>query len=144
MNDNLVNTISLVIGDWSGDGHDKRETIIILSNLNNKDINKAYKKGSEKLGFDFCNDVCRDYEDHEISKDKLDLLIANGLKIKDIAFDDYDLKEFEKDGTLRLWTEPFAEIYLFIVKLGNPDFEYTFLEGKSDPSIHIGGYGLYE
>ena len=37
-----MNIINLVIGDWSGDGHDKRQTITIESNLTLAEITNAY------------------------------------------------------------------------------------------------------
>ena len=34
----MKHIISLVVGDWSGDGHDKKETINIRSNLDKKEM----------------------------------------------------------------------------------------------------------
>ncbi len=133
----LTNTISLVLGDWSHDGHGHTDTVVILSNLTNKQIESAYKKGTKKVGFDFIKDVASDYEDSKISEEQLNKLISLGLKGWDKVGDESD------EDALYLYTEAYADIYLFIVKLGNEEFEYKILEGELNPEIHIGGYGMY-
>jgi hypothetical protein len=133
----MSNTISLVLGDWSGDGHEKTETIVLRSNLTNKQIEDAYKKGTNKVGFDFIRTIANEYEDNVISAEKLDALIELGLKDFDRIGDDTDEDDYNLD------TDSFADIYLFIVKLGNEDFEYKILVGESNPEIRIGGYGLF-
>lgn len=145
------NVISLVLGDWSGDGHSKTDTIVIMSSLNKKDVEKAYKNGTKKLGFDFINEVCEEYEDRLLPKDKLELLMKSGFKASDFGYKSkYELKELkdaledECSPGLGLWIDTFPKIYLFIVKLGNEDFKYRILEGAENPSINIGGYGLYD
>ena len=141
----LTNIISLVIGDWSGDGHSQSNTIVIKSNLDKKAIEKAYKKGTKKLGFDFIKDIAADYADQNLSKERLDVLLKHGLKTKDLDLDfDLKRKEYEEGPGVNIWHDDYVEIYLFIVKLGNEEFKYELLEGDVNPTIHIGGYGLYE
>lgn len=142
--------VSLILGDWSHDGHSQTDTVVLKSNLDKKDIQKAYAKGIKKLGFDFINEVCEEYEDSLLPKDKLDLLIKHGLTVKDLGLKtSYELDEFAEASTnensngLSLWINSYTDIYLFIIKLGNKDFEYKILEGDINPSIEIGGYGLY-
>jgi hypothetical protein len=90
--------VSLVTGDWSGDGHSKHDTCNISSNIDNKAMEEAYQKATKILGFDFCNDIAADYEDSLISKERLDILIKNGLEIKKLDLE-YDLKrkDFKED-----------------------------------------------
>ena len=59
--------ICLVVGDWSGDGHDKTTEVTIASNFNEKAIDRAYKRGTKALGFDFSEEVAADYEDTTLS-----------------------------------------------------------------------------
>ncbi len=136
--------ISLVIGDWSGDGHDKRETINIKSSLDKKAMEKAYKKGAKKLGFDFCKDVCAEYEDNKIPSEKLDALVKLGLETKGMGLE-YDLKRMKKDKDvgIGLWHDDFVEIYLFLIKLGNEEFTFEYLDVDTNPTINIGGYGMF-
>lgn len=131
---NLNNIISLVLGDWSHDGHSKADTVVIKSNFTVKEIEKAYKKATKKLGFDLINDVAADYEDNKLSKDKMKILLDNGFK--------YELEESDSENHY-LWIDSFTDIYLFIVKMGDESFEHIVLEGDLKPTIHIGGYGLY-
>lgn len=136
--------ISLVVGDWSGDGHDKRETVNIKSNLDKKAMEKAYKKGTKKLGFDFCKDVCAEYEDNKLPPEKLDALVKLGLETKGMGLE-YDLKRIKKDEGVEigLWHDDFVEIYLFIVKLGDDEFTFEYLNADANPTINIGGYGMF-
>ena len=149
----MNNTITLVLGDWSGDGHDKTRMISILSNLDKDTLFAAYKKASKKLGFSFIDDVCGDYEDSLLPKEKLNILIKNGFKIENLGFNKtntYLLNEaneaFNESGSdgLYLSEETYTNIFLFIVKLGNKDFKYEILKGKLNPTLDIGGYGLFE
>jgi hypothetical protein len=145
----LTNEITLVLGDWSDDGHGKTDIQIIRSNLDHKALLKAYNKGSKKLGFNFIDDDCADYEDGSLPRDHLVKLMEHGLKLEDIFDTDYDLKkardlledEQSEDG-IGLWVDSFSAIFLFIAKLGNKDFEYGFVREGS--RLNIGGYGLFQ
>lgn len=146
--EDLIHKITLVLGDWSNDGHGKTELFTIDSNLNTKEVLRAYKKVSKKLGFNFIEDVCADYQECSIYKEHIKILIQNGLKLETVFLDDWALKEarevLESDGDddISLWTEPYIEIFLFIVKLGYPGFEYN--HAKSNQHINIGGYGFFD
>lgn len=147
MNKKLTHVTSLMIGDWSGDGHSKTITTVIRSNLDSEQIGEAYEKGSKKLGFNFIEEVAADYEDSSLDLDKLKALIDAGLNIKETFAYDYEIKEVEKvlkdedpEG-YHLWTESYRSIFLFIVKLGDKDFKYEISQGNQ---ITIGGYGLFE
>lgn len=132
-------TITLILGDPSGDGHGKSKTIVFNSNLNVTDIGLAYKKASKELGFDLISDVCNDYEDNFVPKDIFDTLVKNGME--------YDLSDYEKNQLedadtrgINIYTDEYLNIYFFIVFFGNKNFEY---EITNYPVIDIGGYGLY-
>lgn len=142
--------ITLVLGDWSDDGHGKTEPFNILSNLNDEALLKAYKKGTKQLGFDLIKNSCNSNEDNAISQKHLDLLIKSGLTIKDLGItSDYDLKDAEEafeegnDEGLSIHTEIYTNIFLFIVKLGDKNFQWELLKGELNPTINIGGYGLF-
>jgi hypothetical protein len=145
----LGHTTSLVMGDWSRDGHCSSETIMISSNLTKNEIEAAYQVGSEKLGFDFMDEVAADYEDNLLEPTKLKKMVENGLAIDRLFKYDHEREKVQAaiDGRaseeIGLWTESYATIYLFIVKLGNPSFEYEVLPRDVKPEIYIGGYGLF-
>lgn len=133
--------ISLVLGDWSGDGHSKTDIVNISSNLSKKEIEKAYSLGTKKIGFDLINDVCADYEDNNLSAEHWEILKKFGYKEDNIPGDPVDEKD-DHAGIL-VWSDGFVDLYLFIVKLGNDTFQGKILEEKDNPTIRIGGYGLF-
>lgn len=137
---------TLVVGDWSGDGHDKTSMTVIRSNLNSKQIMKAYKKASKKLGFSLIDDVASDYEDRILSRDRLQVLLDNGMKFEVLGLE-YEIKEAkecledEASEGIGLWSESYRDIFLFIVKMGDESFQWEVSHGDS---LNIGGYGLFE
>lgn len=139
--------IALVLGDWSDDGHGKTEIITIRSNLDHVAVDEAYDEGSKKLGFNFADTVCVDYEDSSISVDDMKRLMDHGLTLEELFKYKYDLTEAKKalenaeQSTIGLYADAFAAIYLFIAKLGNSQLEYKVVNEHS--RINIGGYGLF-
>ena len=133
----MDNLIRLVVGDWSGDGHNITDTSFMKSNLTYIEISSAYRKGSEILGFNLKEDCCHEYEDSLLLGEHIFALRANGI---DIKFDGRheDPMEDEEEG-VRLMSEEFVEIYLEICKLGNPDFKYEIFRIND---VNVGGYGL--
>lgn len=131
--------VTLTIGDWSDDGHGKTERFVINTNLTVDQIQQAYKAGSKKLGFNFVDECCHDYEDNILNKNIVDKLMANGL-------DDHLKKEqytlYLENEEAHSNTKLHSIIYCFIVSLGNPKFTYEFLEQKVS-NINIDGYGLF-
>lgn len=147
----LTNVVSLVVGDRSGDGHDKRETTVLKSNLSGPEIMSAYQKATKKLGFDFITEVCAEYEDRTVPASKLKTLVEHGLVIED-TFADYEInicKDAVEAGDddlsdgVSIWVDTYVEIFLFIIKLGNQDFEYEYAPDDTS-HLDIGGYGLFE
>lgn len=132
-------TITLLLGDPSGDGHGKSDTIVFNSNLNKEEIQDAYKKASKELGFDLISDICDDYEDNYLPKKIYNILIKNGMKYD---LNEYEIKELAKHKSkgVNIYIDEYLNIYFFIIKFGNKDFEY---EITNCPVIDIGGYGLY-
>lgn len=125
-----MKTTLIVVGDWSGDGHEKTESFIIESNLSLDEIRAAYAKGSEILGVDIVKNVCAEYEDNLIP-----FAIAQKLN--------FHLKtEFTYDkGSREITPLQWSNLFLGIVKLGSPEFTYEYV--VSDNILNIGGYGLF-
>lgn len=145
--------INVFVGDEGGDGHDKSDNITIESNISSKDLDKAYKKASKKLGFDFWNVVAVEYEDSEIPIAMLQTLRNNGYP-GTFENEEYYHKLIAKPKDKRSsWEkkdpkgpsinmDEYIDIVLFICKLGDPKFEYEIVHDDND-YWHIGGYGLF-
>lgn len=128
-----MNTINLVLGDWSHDGHGKSETVTIETNLTVKQIANAYKKGSKKIGFDLTEEVASEYEDSSLPIDVVDSLNDAGFDVeKEVGMYNDELDSLDTDN--------FVKIYLFIVGVGAPSFKYKIVHNVD---INIGGYGLF-
>jgi hypothetical protein len=129
--------VNLVVGDWSDDGHGKTETVMIMSNFDQKQIRAAYKKGVKTLGLDVAEHVCEDYEDSILSLKDYKTLSDKGFifskEIKKIVE--------KKNDEIYVDTDLFVKMYLFVVKLGEPTFEYEI--PKPLQCVEIGGYGLF-
>ncbi len=133
----LPHMINLVVGDWSHDGHSMTEQATIKCNLEKKDLEKAYEKGSKKVGFDLTEEVCADYEDMSMPAEIVEKLKAAGIDALEYAEKDED----EEDLSFAYNWEAFVELWLRIARLGNPELKYEMSSSES-PNINIGGYGL--
>lgn len=136
-----MTAIALVVGDYSGDGHSKTDVFFITSNMDRKAIKEAYSKGSKKLGKDIVKTICKNYED---SKFPIKLLEKLGIDYTTLdGYHDYQ-DEFDSDfdTEVHVYQDDWVQIYLAVVKLGCPSFEYTMMD-SNNIAINIGGYGLY-
>jgi hypothetical protein len=130
---NNTHRIDLILGDPSGDGHGKSQTVVINSNLSKHELLAPYQAGTKLVGFDFINEVCKEYEDCRMKREYK-------TKLLELGFFDFYEDGLEQD-TCYLDQELFAQIFLFICKLGDTLFEYQIVESNS--YINIGGYGLF-
>ncbi len=138
----MKNIVSLLLGDISGDGHNQRDTTVIFSNLTANEIKNAYSKGEKLLGFKFVSQVCSEYEDNSIPTELINKLVKFGFPLETyLSNGDLSNDGDDKDPEYFIWIQGYTEIYLFIVKIGNPNFEWKYTE--NDSCIDIGGYGLY-
>lgn len=135
--------LKLIVGDWSADGHEKTDTIIVSINKTETELSDAYDKSHKLTGIDFSETCCCDYEDHNISKAVYNSVVKHfsettGMKWKELYSrsedDDYDNGVVES-------SEMFAELYLEFIQLSLPDLVWEFV---GIPEINIGGYGLFE
>lgn len=132
-----MKTIELVLGDWSDDGHGKTESFYIKTEEDIDDINSAYKKGSEIIGFWLDEEVCYEYENNVMEDDVFEKLEASGFPL---------LQEII-DNEMYLYEDVFTKIYLHVVSIGfkelfGRDFYFEYAR-KNIPTINIGGYGLF-
>lgn len=135
--------LDLEIGDWSRDGHEKSETIVIASNLDSDAIMKAYKAGAKKIGVDCMKEVCAEYEDNKLSEAHWRLYIAAGICtppfdwVSDAADDPQT-----GDGIDWIDYEAYTDLFLLTVLCGNPKFRFVY-PVRAAKSMPIGGYGVF-
>lgn len=136
--------LRLIVGDWSGDGHEKTDTIIVKVNKTEKELSDAYDKSHKLTSIDFSETCCCEYQTCEISKDVYDAVVKHfsettGTKWKELYSrsddDDYDNGVVED-------SKMFAELYLEFIQLTLPDLVWKFVD-DSIPELNIGGYGLF-
>jgi hypothetical protein len=123
--------ISLVVGDGSGDGHNRRNYEYYTCNICSLDLEKAYKKGSKICNLDITK-KCSQVKFSCLEK----LRIYRIPKINEFL-DEHKSEVWQ--GNLSLCSEDFAFIYLSIAWIGNNTLEYKPLNSSY---IYIGGYGV--
>jgi hypothetical protein len=133
--------VELLMGDPSGDGHDKHTTIHIRSNLSAEQIEIAFRKGTNKIQLDITQ-CCADYEDNSLTKKQFEILKQAGWDPENCWNYNYAKEhgQLDDDDSFSLSTDEFANIYVFTVQKGDSSFEY---ERLSFECIDIGGYGLF-
>lgn len=130
--------LDLIVGDGSGDGHEKKQSVSIECSLLPTKLEAAFKAGSLLVcGDDNLNGLCRDYEDRLISKDLINKLSTFGINVEDYAYQNCD-DEFEFEICD---AENFVNLYMKVAEIGNKKLKWQFLpQGKR---LCIGGYGLF-
>lgn len=75
----MENIVTLVMGDPSNDGHGQVGRFTYKSNYTSKQIQEAYKKSCELLGFDFINECCEEYEDGLVPERFVNVFVEKGI-----------------------------------------------------------------
>lgn len=128
-----MNRISLLMGDGSKDGHGETESLLIEVNVTRKKLEKAYKKGARKLGYDFEVKAASEYGKRKLTKKVFKKLKELGWPVP---------AGFERCGLL-LDTDTYADIWIFLAKLGNPELEVYVQTPDGVDELPIGGYALF-
>lgn len=136
----MSNIVTIVLGDWSNDGHGRRTDINIKTNLTKKEMIEAYHKACDKLGFYF-HEVCDDYEEDFVTQDIVEIMEKYGYEFN---FEE----EADEYYHNRIGEEEYIHMMLWFLKQGNPDFEYevvtpTYFNGWWGDLNESFGYGLY-
>jgi hypothetical protein len=133
------------IGDWSGDGHEKKQDFIVKSNVPVEIVREAHWNSFDATGINI-EEICSDYEEVTIEPD-----VVNKLKELGFHFSDIDIDGDEVYPTayemIRIWlfllekTDPYLELEVVADEI--PNFHFF---GCNKQGQHIGqvGYGLFE
>jgi len=161
-----MNKMYLVMGDWSGDGHEKYDKILLESNCEIGEIKAAYKAACRLTGVQFNDNenytnekypikIATDYEEPYIPVEALEIFREKfGLTNEIIqSWDKEDDFEFEEDEPIALTTESFPHAWIWFVKLANPNIQLKVADAKDkipcingfwDKKLNVSfGYGLY-
>jgi hypothetical protein len=117
--------VQLTIGDWSQDGHNIMETVLVETNLNRTEMEEAYRKGCAALMLNPLGNMCSEYEQDTFTKEE-------AAKLTEVGF------PAGPDETVT--SEDWVRLYIFFCKAGNPDI---VIEEVLLDNINIGGYGLF-
>lgn len=125
---------SIILGDWSGDGHRIKDPYYIKTDNSMNELLKAYNNSVNKTGVDFLETVCAEYQDTEVSKD---VITKMGLDVKN-----YKLDEVE-DDVYEMTSEVYIQMLSDFIHLHNPNISFEFIN-HDIPMVFSGGYGLYD
>jgi len=149
----MEHLIRFPVGDWSDDGHGKCHYFIVRSNKPVQELRELHFSCKEKLGFDI-GDICRDYEDSELSLDIFDKLQAAGFDIEWEGEQPEYAKYFDSINARIMHTEEVFNLWTDILKFLDPDLnlELTVVEsddinfyGFDEKKRHLNtpGYGVF-
>lgn len=120
----------LTLGDPSLDGHGKNAEYTVLCSHPTKKVKTAYQKAVKKLGFDITQE-CEEYEDSSLSYETREAIKTHFPKLMKSIDPDYIMED------------DFVNIYLQMVKFGDPTIVCKIRKTPDKDFIDIGGYGLF-
>ena len=128
-----TNLVLLQIGDVSGDGHNQRDTFILESSKNHKDLQEAFDKGDEL--FEFSN-YCCEYEENKIPLELFNKLKAylTEEEIASVGCFGHD------DEEVSIHYSDYPYLWVAVARAGDPDL---YVKLVKLPIIDGGGYGCY-
>ena len=137
----LKYNVCFTLGDPGGDGHANTSDYHMVSNYSAKEIDEAYKKATEILGFNFVEKIGVNYQDNELREPYFSILVEKEI----IKEEDY---KYEYDGKTLLDTylneSDFIDIFRNICKLILPDLiiKGRDLEEQQISSLEGAAYGI--
>ncbi len=128
---------SIVIGDWSNDGHERKEIFWFSANYDRVPIIKAYKKAVEEIDVALDTstpariNILNETDENQIAPGIQAILRQAGVDLEGVG------SQISADSYY-LFCEPEDVVRLFFrfVKTQLPDFQYELIEGPKP----INGY----
>lgn len=147
-NKDLKYRLSFCIGDPSEDGHGKKRNYYINCNYSSKEIDAIYKKLTDKLGFDFCEEAASEYESQELAPEFTERLIEIGFLDKD---DEGIVPEGDRwyvPGSYHFEEiDEFLLMFFDLLQFIQPDLDYEFVQldwGELVRPLEGAGYGFFD
>ena len=137
----LKYNVCFTLGDPGGDGHANTSDYHMVSNYSAKEIDEAYKKATEILGFNFVEKIGVNYQDNELREPYFSILVEKEI----IKEEDY---KYEYDGKTLLDTyldeSDFIDIFEKICQLALPDLVINNRDLKEQKISSLEGtaYGI--
>ena len=110
-------------------------TVVIETQNTAEEIHEAYLDGTKKLGLDFQENVCAEYEHNQIQPSVL-------KKLRELGWVYHEDPSALTTSTY-MNPELYSDIWLFLVRLGSPTLAITIIPQDQVETINIGGYGLF-
>lgn len=135
----------IVVGDWSGDGHNKTEDFIVSVNKTKKEILEAYKRTEKDTRVSLTDKLFAEYEDNFMS-----IEVANSLKKYGVDFNEVDMHieycdnddEYDLPEGYNFTPEGAVVLFMEMAKVNLPDMKYKLLEFEE---LTKGiGYGFFK
>lgn len=137
----LKYNVCFTLGDPGGGGHANTSDYHMVSNYSAKEIDEAYKKATEILGFNFVKKVGIDYQDSELHEPYFSILVEKEI----IKKEDYEY-EYDDETLFDAYLDEsdFINIFRNICKLILPDLviEGRNLEEQQIFSLEGAAYGI--
>lgn len=133
--------ITFTLGDPGGDGHASTSEYHMVSNYHGQEIDDAYKKACEIIGFDYIKNIGVEYQDSSIDEKYFNILVEK----KVIDRKDF---EYESEGKtyLSLYLDEQWYLYIFIniCRLVLPDLILDFRDLEEEQLYCLNGaaYGI--
>lgn len=140
-----LHDVRMIVGDWSGDGHEKTENFSIVSNRSQQEIVAAHDKTIKSLKYDPLSDL-DEYEVQFLSKKSINCFVELGVTWESIGWDvpspalGRSSDVIDQSINDDIGTEDVVALYMVLAAVSDPDLRYA--NRKSD-YIHVGGYGIF-
>lgn len=132
----------LVLGDWSQDGHNIVQHIIIEANYSVEELRSAYYKSHKLTRVNFDN-ICEEYEDSKLHEPEYKKFQKHNCPFEKLGIDEDDLYLDENS---------YVKLLMWFISLSIPDLKWKKTDdglpnfngywSKEGPSSL--GYGLYQ
>ena len=138
----------IIVGDWSGDGHEKTTDYYVEVSHEKETIVKAYNKTRKASKVSVTSlsmeeeangyvSVCAEYEQNELSAETLDKLIAVGVNRDDLMLEDGYDDDFD------VWEEGIIHLFFAMAKASLPELSYNIIQDETEVLIEGIGYGCF-
>jgi hypothetical protein len=141
----MSDTLNLVVGDWSRDGHNQTDSILVSTALTAQDVQDAWRTLERdlkaKYNFTLYDNVCSEYEESQLNEMQVIAFLNMGIDLDSIA-ENYSENPSDPPD-YHLGSDSYAELVIELLNKTNPALELKSVPHQYNKEINIGGYGLF-